>query len=71
MTHTCHEFDPANPPVQWVQNGWEMGIPTADGTALRIPIMELRQPQWLDLPCQYSNHRTDPACPDSCPRKTT
>lgn len=63
--HTCHKFDPKNPPAQWVQDGWFIAAP--DGSE-RIARMVQIQPEWLDLPCQYSNHRTDPAC-GHCPRR--
>lgn len=68
--HTCHKFDPKNPPAQWVQDGLKVIRDSTFWVYSRIPIMVQIQPEWLDLPCQYSDRRTDPAC-GHCPRKDT
>lgn len=72
--HTCGS-DPAKAPMQWVQDGYTVETLTSTGARHRIPRMVQIQPEWISttpdgkpFPCQYSNHRTDPAC-GHCPRR--
>lgn len=74
--HTCSR-NPARPPDQWVQDGWDLEPMDHFGRWTRTPRMVRIQPEWISttpdgkpFPCQYSNHRTDPACAH-CQRKDT
>ena len=70
MTHTCHEFDPANPPPLWVQDGGKVEWSDELWRWVRVPLMEQIQPEWLDLPCQYTRRSIDKDC-DHCERRNT